>query len=141
MSGSTARVIEAGDIATALGGPGTAGQVVGTNGTTPQWINAPIGSIALAAVTGNNQFVTLPAGAVILQVTLQETAGVAVSVTLGTTAGASDILQATPLSANELLAAPQISLSKAAFAASQAVYISSTAWNGASVNMKVWYAV
>jgi hypothetical protein len=40
----TTRPIAAGDIATALGGPGTAGQLVGSNGTTPQWV-APASAV------------------------------------------------------------------------------------------------
>ena len=102
------------------------------------------GVTALATATGvgaNTSIVTLPARAVIMTMTVQETAGSPLNVSVGTTAGASDVMPAVAVAANQLLTITQLSFTKLAFAAPQALFLNSASWGGAQVNVKVWYGV
>jgi hypothetical protein len=100
-----------------------------------------VSSKALAAVTANGQSFNLPAGAVITQALITETAGFAVNVGLGTTPADSDVMPVMPIGARGSLVIPQTSFSLLTFTGLQALYPSSTAWGGASINLKVWYAI
>ena len=112
----------------------------------PQGIQGAAGSGAVqsvlaAGVAANASIATLPIGSVILSVSVSETAGHAVTLTIGTTAGAADVMPAVAVAANQLLTITQLSFTKLAFAAPQALFLNSAAWGGAQVNVKVWYGV
>ena len=98
-------------------------------------------SALTAGVAANASIATLPTGSMILSVSVSETAGQAVTLTIGTTAGASDVMPAVAVAANQLLTITQLSFTKLAFAAPQALFLNSAAWGGAQVNVKVWYGV
>lgn len=109
------------------GSSGTPTQIFGTGIAA----NAQIGSTPM------------PANAFITGVTLRETAGKAVTVSLGSTLGASDIMPAVAVPASQGVAVPLSALSAAWFSASlgQNVYATSGNWNGASINVAVSYQV
>lgn len=118
------------------GPPGPAGP---PGATGPAGPGGAATALQITAATANGSFVTLPAGAAIIAMTLAEGAGHAVNVQLGTTSTGTQIMDAVALSAGQLLAVTPLSLNQVAFAASTAVYLGSTSWGGASVTMKVWY--
>jgi hypothetical protein len=79
----------------------------------------------------------LPAGAYIQQIIFNNTtANAAGNVSVGSTSGAADVVAAVALGANGLLAA---TLAKTVFSASasQQLFLTSTAWNSANVNVTV----
>jgi hypothetical protein len=92
--------------------------------------NAQIGSTAL------------PANGVLLNAVVRETAGHAVSVSLGTTSGGTDITTtAIAVPANGLTFISILNLGKIWFSATatQAIFVSSAAWSSASVNVEIAY--
>jgi len=97
----------------------------------------------LPAVTSNGQAVALPGGAIILALELTETSGHDVVVTLGSTIGGSDVLSAADLSPSNGSALSMLgtSLDLYGFATASQIFLSSSNWNNASVNMKVWYVL
>lgn len=105
--------------------------------------SAVINTIKVVA-TSNATVGTLPANAFILWSTENETAGHNVTVTLGTTSGASDVT-VTPftLSANKGTVTPVTSytLNWFSLASTQTIFISSSSWNSASVNISIFYVV
>ena len=103
----------------------------------------PIGAASLSApgVAANGVFLRIPAGLPILQMVLTETAGVSVSVTFGTSSGASDVMSAMTVPANDILAITALSLSIWAWKANQSLYLSAASWGGAILNWKVWYGL
>jgi hypothetical protein len=126
------------DIAAALGGPGVSGQVVGTDGTTPQWVTlSSTPPIQTHGVVANATIGTLPAGAMISGITVTETAGNPVTFFLGTTLGAQDVLGPVPLGANQMVPISPLSLTTWAWQAPEILYIGSASWGGASLNVKL----
>ena len=102
--------------------------------------------LSATGLTANGALATLPANAVIAGIYIANTTANAVlgGVNIGTSAGASDIAGALIVGANGLLAVPQSTLLKAFLSASGAasLFISAvTAWNGASLNVRVKYDV
>jgi hypothetical protein len=127
-------------IAIATGGPTsaqtTASAIAALSGTAQ--------SIKLSGITANTQLGSLPASAGILSLFLRETAGVTVSISLGTTLGASDILPPQVVIANSALVINTSDiLLKAWFSAgaAQAIYVTSASWGGASINAVLNYGV
>ena len=97
---------------------------------------------AVSNSIGSNQLLfNIPGNSVIITVLFQESAGNPVTVSIGTTAGAADVMPGVALLANQLLVATQLSFSKLAFGNAQALYLNSGAWGGAQVNAKVWYGI
>lgn len=91
--------------------------------------------------TANGSIVAqLPALANILGGSLNNTTTVAVVVGMGTTSGATDIMDATTIAASDVTPIPSSAFLKLAFLANQTIFVDSTAWAGASVNVSLWYA-
>ena len=98
-------------------------------------------SIPVNNIGANQLLATIPANAVIITLSLQERAGHAVTISMGTTAGATDVMPGVALLANQLLVVTQLSFTTLAFVNLQTLYINSAAWGGAQVNAKVWYGI
>jgi hypothetical protein len=91
--------------------------------------------------TANGSIVAqLPALANIIGGSLNNTTTIAVVVGMGTTAGATDIMDATTIAASDITPIPSSAFGKLAFLANQTIFVDSTAWAGASVNVSLWYA-
>lgn len=99
--------------------------------------------ITSTAVTANATVGTLPANATILYAIARETAGHNVTVSLGTTSGATDVATPLTLTANTSSYLPATSIDKNWFSAgsTQAIFIDSPAWSSASVNISIYYVV
>jgi hypothetical protein len=101
--------------------------------------NAQVGLIS------GSTYAVLPKNATIQAITLRETAGNAVTLSIGTSSGGAQIVSAYALSASTSVTIGQASATMLAswFSASstQAIYISSALWNSASVNVTVYYQV
>ena len=128
------------DIAGALGGAGTAGQVVGTDGTTPQWVNITNTGVLVNWIIANTLIATLPAGAMIVGLTVTETSGVPVTFFLGTSSGAQDVLGPVALAANQMIPISPLSLNAWAWTAAQPLFVGSSSWGGAALSVKLVYA-
>jgi hypothetical protein len=89
--------------------------------------------------TANGTLGTIPADAMIIAVTLEETAGHAVSISLGTASGGAQVLTAAPVGANGIVPVPAESLLLQAFTASQSIFVASGSWGSASVTVTLWY--
>lgn len=93
--------------------------------------------------TGTTSFAIpnlVPAGAYLQQIILNNvTANAAGNVSVGSISGAADVVAAVALGANGLLAA---TLAKTVFSASaqQQLFLTSTGWNSANVNLTIVYA-
>jgi hypothetical protein len=98
--------------------------------------NSPIDK-ASGAFGANGALDTIPANAIIIAVTLRETAGHNVSVSLGTSPGGAQILGATAVAANSIV--PVSAFLLQAWTAPQTVYVASAAWGSASVVATIWY--
>ena len=84
----------------------------------------------------------LPANGVLLNAVVRETAGHAVTISLGTTLGGTDITTAAvDVPASGLVLISLLSLGKIWFSATatQAIYVTSAAWSSASVNVEIAY--
>jgi hypothetical protein len=131
------------------GTPGAAGPTgpAGATGLTglpgpmgPAGPMGPPGTHTLTGVfTANGTLGILPAHAMLIGATLLETAGHAVSVSLGTAAGGAQVLAATPVAASGIAAAPASAMLILAWVATQTLFVASAAWGGASVTATVWY--
>jgi hypothetical protein len=94
--------------------------------------------------TGTTSFAIpnlVPSGAYLQQIILNNiTANAAGSISLGTTSGAADVVAATALGSNAVLAG---TILKPVFSAtaSQQLFLTSTAWNSANVNVTVVYGL
>lgn len=106
-------------------------------------VNVPIAAppaVKLSGVfTANGTLGTLPADALLLGVTLIETAGHAVDISLGTSSGGDEVMDATTVGASGILPVPASALSLLAFVANQSIFIASASWNGASITANAWY--
>jgi len=91
--------------------------------------------------TANGQLGTLPVDGVIAFLVLRETAGHAVSVGVGSSSGATDVLTPQSVAANGALMIPINAFSVAWFSAvsSQVLYLTSSSWGGASINAALFY--
>ena len=98
-------------------------------------------SVPTAGVTANSAIGTIPAGSMVVGITLTETAGHAVTVSIGSTPGAADLVLPFLIAANGIVSISPLSMAKAAWTAAQGLNVASTAWGGASLNAKVWYAI
>lgn len=81
----------------------------------------------------------LPALANIVGASFVNTTTVAVVVGMGTTSGATDIMDATTIAASDVTPVPAASLLKLAWSANQTIFVDSLSWGGASVNATLWY--
>jgi len=92
-------------------------------------------------VTSNGQLGTLPVDGVIAFLVLRETAGQAVSVGIGSSSGTTDVLSPQQVAASSALMIPIPAFSAAWFSASaaQVLYLTSSAWGGASINASLFY--
>ena len=126
-----------------LGPVGPAGPVgpIGPQG--PQGIpgSGAVTGVATATVVANGQIATVPTGAMVLGIMLTETAGHAVTVSIGSTPGATDLVLPFPIAANAIGTVSPLAMARTAWPTAQVLYVSSTAWGGASLNVKVWYAI
>jgi hypothetical protein len=126
----------AGNVTTLGTGLSISGTTLNSTGTT---------SLTLNNVTANATLGSLPASAYILYALIRETAGNYVSLNIGTTSGGSDVLGGAPINpstANVLLNA-QGTFSTSWFSVTnpQTLYLSSTSWNSASINITLVYLV
>lgn len=96
-----------------------------------------------ATATANASVGTLPINATILYAVARETAGHNVTVSFGTTAGASDVATPLTLTASTGSLIPATSFAKNWFSASasQAIFVDSGAWSSASVSVSIYYVV
>jgi hypothetical protein len=90
-------------------------------------------------VTANGTAITIPIDAMIAGALFTEVNGFPVTVSIGTTSGAADIVAATTVPANGTLSAPSASFSALNLGTAGPIYFSSTNWNGAALNIKFWY--
>lgn len=127
----------------ATGATGATGSTGATGATGPTGPPGGLTQIIGVGATANVQVgsTPLPANGVIVTVSLRETAGHNVAISLGTTLGASDIMAPQLLSASSLLTITTSFLAKAWFSAgsTQAIFITSASWGGASVNTAILY--
>jgi len=124
-------------IVTTLGsGLTNTGGVLSSRGTT---------SITVSGVAANATLGNLPAGAYILYALIRETAGNYVSLNIGSTSGGSDVLGGAPINpstANVVLNTQgTFAVSWFSATSAQTLYLSSSSWNGASVNVTLVYIV
>lgn len=94
-------------------------------------------ALQASGVTANTAFPTaLPANGVILYAVLQETAGVAVNVSIGSTSGGADVMPAWPVPANGVTVVPVDEFLDVWFSATvpETLYVNSSSWGGASIN-------
>lgn len=99
--------------------------------------------VTATSVTANATVGTLPANATILYAIARETAGHGVTISLGATSGATDVVNSVALTASTSTIIPITSFSNAWFSsgATQSIFIDSASWNSASVNITVYYIV
>lgn len=100
-------------------------------------------AITTTAITSNSSMGTLPANGFILYALLRETAGHNATVSIGTTSGGADVLSAQLVPASGTLTVPITVFTVGWFSAvsTQALFLSSTSWGGASVNITLDYQV
>lgn len=90
--------------------------------------------------TANGSIVAqLPALANIVGASMVNTTTIAVVVGMGTTSGATDIMDATTIAASDVTPIPASALLKLAWLANQTIFVDSPSWGGASVNATLWY--
>lgn len=131
-----------------VGVQGASGPTGGPGATGPTGATGPVGATGATGIgatkitgvfTANGTLGTIPANAQIIAAQLKETAGHAVSVSLGTTAGGSDVLPAFTVGANAIVPVPDSSLLLQAWIANQSIFVASTAWGLASITATIWY--
>jgi len=104
----------------------------GTAGVAPQ-----LGALNIEA---NTQFATpAPANSFIVWALIRETAGTAVTVGIGTSAGATDVLSPQSVAAKSGLMVPIGAFNIGWFGAATPLFVSSPSWGGASVNVSLAY--
>lgn len=97
------------------------------------------GSKINATLSADGAVGSIPANAMITGITLLEVNGQAVTVSLGQTNGASDVLSGTAVGAHGIVPVPASSLSLQAWAAPQTIFVHSASWGGAAVTVSIWY--
>lgn len=110
----------------------------------PAGVAGPAGAAGLApqftgSSSANMSFSVLPANAFILFAMIRETAGKAVSIGLGTSSGATDVLGLQTVAAGSGLMVPIGAFTTSWFGPAQPLFISSPGWGGASVNLTLVY--
>ena len=125
-----------------IGPPGPMGPVgpQGPQGNPGQDGSGAVDSVAVSGVGANTAIATLPASNAILSITLSETTGNAVTVFLGTTAGAQDLVGPFLVPAGDIVTISPLAMTRSAWKAPQAIFVSSAGWGAARLNAKVWYA-
>jgi hypothetical protein len=100
-------------------------------------------TLTATGVTANASFGTLPANGFLLFALFRETAGHTISVGIGTTSGATDVLAAQTVPASGTLTVPITVFSLGWFSASltQTLFLSSASWGGATINVSFVYQV
>jgi len=115
--------------------------------TVSLWYLLPVTSAGAVSVV-NGTFTAdgqmspdLPAGATVFAGRLKANTGTGVTVSLGTTSGASDILSATAVAGapDPGVPLPSVNFTGSVFPAAQSVFVHSTAWLGGSVAVTLWY--
>jgi len=96
-------------------------------------------TLTLTGASSNGFYVTLPPGSILLAVQFAETLGQNVTLSLGTTPTGVDVLGAGFVAANTVVKMLGTSLDQYGFSTEQKLYVSSSNWNNASIDMKVWY--
>lgn len=117
---------------------------IGADGRILTAVNIPISPLLTDKLTGTftangSIAVQLPALANIVAASVVNTSTIDVVVGLGTTSGASDIMDATTIVASDITPIPASSLLKLAWVAPQTIFADSASWGGASVNVTLWY--
>lgn len=121
----------------AAGATGATGSAGATGATGP---TGPSGASKLTGTfTANGTLGTVPAGSIIIAATLQETAGHAVNVSLGTASGGAQVLAASAVPGSDILPIPQSNLLLMAWTSNQSIFVASASWGSASVTATVWY--
>lgn len=103
--------------------------------------NAGLYRTVLTGVVGDNAAFTLPANAVLLQITVTNTTANTVTggLKLGTSSGATDIVSALVAAGNVI--SPPAVLLLTRFSTAQVLYLGAVvAWNSASVNVTIVWA-
>lgn len=95
--------------------------------------------LSLSAAVANASLGTLPANAFVLFAMIRETAGKAVSVGIGTSAGASDVLSLQTVAPNSGLMVPIGTFATGWLGPAQPLFVSSPGWGGASINLTLIY--
>lgn len=114
------------------------------SGSHPSTSCTPTGNPKISSTaTANATVGTLPINATILFAIARETAGHNVTISFGTTSGASDVATPLTLTASTSSLIPATSFAKNWFSASatQAIFVDSGAWSSASVTFAIYYIV
>lgn len=82
---------------------------------------------------------SVPAGALIIGAVFEETAGHAVTVSLGTSSGGTQILGGTAVGASGIVPVNGSGMLLQVFAGSQPVFVHSPSWGGANLSISLWY--
>ena len=133
------------DGATGPTGVGTTGATgaTGVTGATGATGSGGFSQITATGLTSNAQLgaTPLPANAFVQGGFLRETAGHNVTISLGSTLGASDVLANVTVTASLGLAIPSASFAATWFsvASTQAIYVTSASWGSASINASLQY--
>lgn len=91
-------------------------------------------------LTANGTLGVIPAApAALSMLTLQETAGTAVVVNLGVSSGGTQIASSVTVGASAVVSVPSSSMLAASFASASTVYVSSSSWGGASLDVTGWF--
>jgi len=135
-------LVATGVTAGTYGGTGTIGVFqVDASGRILSASNVATSAAKLTGTFSANGSITtqLPALANIVAASFVNTTTIAVVVGMGTTSGATDIMDATTIAASDITPIPASSLLKLAWSANQTIFVDSASWGGASVNATVWY--
>lgn len=99
--------------------------------------------ITSSAIATDATVGSVPINATIIYAIARETAGHNVTISLGSTSGASDVLTSVALTANTSTMIPITSFTKSWFSSgsTQSLFIDSASWGSASVNISIYYVV
>jgi hypothetical protein len=96
-----------------------------------------------SSLSGNGLLGVLPPNCTLLHAVVRETTGNAVSISLATTSGGTDIAGSTPIAipagGQVLLTAMSFDLDWFSATAEQQIFVTSANWNGAKVNITLYY--
>jgi hypothetical protein len=102
---------------------------------------AMVGRTALVGLTADGSSVTVPAQATIIAASFVNPSGQPVTVSLGTTSGAADVLPPTLVPAGNCVPVGLSGLLDAQSMQPLPLFVSSTAWGAASINVVVFYVL
>ena len=94
----------------------------------------------LSSVAADRLLCTLLAGSMVLGITVEEITGNAVTVFLGSSPGAQDLVAPLVIPAGQIVAISPLALTQAVWTAPQNLYLSSSSWGSAAVDVVAWYA-